>query len=486
MAAAQLPAELVTSFKNVSDQGNKYDTEDSPSDQYYGFLAEIEQFEDEKTKDTLASVQFELVPLEWMESSVLNLKDTLQSQPPTSPATFFVFDDAPLDTIANSLSTTVDNLSEGQWFIITLGRGKVSGSRASPSRPFRSRKTKAFGRVPPSGSLIKLSRRFRPRGRFDNQRIKKILGDLLCQEVGVMDVGQASCNLVYSNAGVPQLYIDVGLPMFPNFASLPPVDPVTGNVLVLNPGPCLLNNPPGILTHWHWDHYTMGNFSTNHAAVCNRDWIVPNQPFGGAGNNFWNAVPIGNRHVMPAALPAAIAGNVNIIQCVAGPGIPPAGFNNSGLAVVVTVDTVNNRRVLFPGDAAFQSIPGLAGIANLRWMPASHHGSDTNLIPLPPALPPIPPPNVANQGRLAYSYGITAIVPVVPGPPANHCYNHPNPPAVAAYIAAGWGAVGNVASTAETGPNSNLPGRGNIMMCNNNLPPVHPNCPFHAFPKILV
>jgi hypothetical protein len=116
-------------------------------------------------------------------------------------------------------------------------------------------------------------------------------------------------------------------------------------------------------------------------------------------------------------------------------------------------------------------------------MVATHHGSDTDLIPLIGATP-IPPPNVANQGRISYSYGING------GPPFGaHCYHHPDAPAVAAYIAAGWGAApALVDSTAETGPNSNVAGRGNILMANNINPPLCGvlNCPFHVFPKLLV
>jgi hypothetical protein len=469
--------ELISTFSKVSEQGIKYNDENSPSDRYYGFLTQIEEITYQGS--TLKwSLQFEIVPFEWMETAVLGMKGSIKSQPPLSPASLLVFDEEDPLIIANTFSINVKQMNEGDWYIITLGRGGLSASRMSLKAPLKPNRTKGMLGIIDKGRLKKLQDRFRPRGKVNVAAIRNMLAQLLCHEVAVMDVGAAGCNLIYDNNGVPQLYVDIGLPMFFNWTSLPLINPATGFIDVVNPGPCLANNPPVILTHWHWDHYTMAAFSNNAAALTNRPWIVPNQLIGPFANNIFLTVAPANRYIMPALLGGVIGGNVQVIQCAA---VGPAnGFNNTGLAVVVTVDAINNLRVLLPGDAAFQCIPGIGGIAGIRWMNAAHHGSDTDLI-----AGMVPLPNVPNDGRIAYSYGIT--------PGGWHCYGHPRPLAINTYHATGWGGAmppgaGRESATAETGPNSGVARRGNIMMSNNVIPPPCgvPNCPFHVFPKQLV
>ncbi|NDY73027.1 hypothetical protein DO021_16555 [Desulfobacter hydrogenophilus] len=473
MASQSIPDKLFSSFQSIAALGKKYDNEDSPTEQYYGFLTKIEDV----SYQAQWSVQFELVPKEWMDVAVLGLKSTVRSQPPASPATLLVFEDASPDDIAKNLSRDVDDIKEGDWYMITLGKGNPAlrlRLRKSSSSPY---KTKACGKFLGIKKSRKLSRRFRARGKISVKAIMNMLAHMQCDEIGVMDVGAGGCNLVYNDNGVPQFYVDVGLPMFANFNSMPPANPVTGFVGICNPGPCLANNPPVILTHWHWDHYTMAHFSNNAAALRNRHWVVPNQAFGGFANNVFSGIAPMNRHVMPGPLPGVLGGNVHVIQCVAL--APAVGFNNTGLAVVVNVDNINNRRALLPGDAAFQCIPGVGAIAGLRWITATHHGSDTNIIAAQ-----IPAAPNAIIGKIAYSYGIR--------PNGVHCYGHPRAAAINAYHARGWGPRGALdePATAENRPNSgeNPRQRGNILMCNNVIPPPCgvANCPFHVFPKTLV
>lgn len=469
VAAGDLPIQLTDVFEKVSGLGAVYDEEDSPSQQYYGFLVEVEEVSYKGGDDKQLSVQFELVPREWMEVAVLGLKESVRSQPPVSPATLLVFDNAAPEDIADALSIDIKDINEGDWYLITLGKG-IQASRLHLKKASKPDGIKASGLRVDFKKNRWLKNRFRPRSRISVKQAIQMLARMQCNEVGVMDVGAGSCNLVYNHQGVPQFYVDVGVPMFPNFGSMPPADPVTGNVLIINPGPCLDNNPPVILTHWHWDHYTMAHFSSNAAALRNRDWLVPNQAFGGFANNVFIGIAPLNRHVMPTPLPGVYGGNVQVIQCVPGGGA--GGFNNTGLAVVVTVDTINNHRILMPGDAAFQSIPGVGAVGGLKWMVASHHGSDTNLIALQ-----IPAP-VAPTGRISYSYGIM--------PNGVHCYGHPRVAAVNDYQARGWGGFIFETATAENRPNSgeNPRQRGNALMCNNVIPPPCnvPHCPFHTFP----
>ena len=482
---AGIPSNLNDAFSAIARKGKVYDKEDSPTDRYYALLTEVEEVVYSEKAKRLWSVEFEMVPFEWMESAVLSQSETTRGLPAAGPASLLVLDDAAPDEIAKALSTAVDEVISGDWYIITLGKGGTAAKRAGTTFPPSVRQTKAKGVKAPQRTARKLNLRYRPVTRFSVAQVKKFLAAIAPREIGVMDVGQGSCNLVYDNQGAPQFYVDVGLPNFPNIGSVPPVNGL-GNVEIFNPGPCVANNPFVILTHFHWDHYAMAQWATNSAALVDRSWIVPPQVAGPAAAAFLlniGAAPNGHLYVFPAVLVGLVGGYVTITQCVPVLGIAMGNLNNSGLAVDIAMDhnLVPNRSLL-PGDAAFQAIPGVGAIGGLRWMTATHHGSDTDLIPLGPS--PIPAPQAANQGRIAYSYGIRG--------GGVHCYGHPDAPAVAAYQGQGWGVGGvgggRVASTAETGPNSGVAGRGNILMCNNVVPPVCgvANCPFHAFPKIMV
>jgi hypothetical protein len=483
---AGIPSQLNDTFKTIASKGEVYNKEDSPTDRYYALLTEVEDVVYSEGGKKLWSVEFEMVPFEWMESAVLSQSEATRGLPPSGPATLLVFDDAAPDEIAKALATPVDEVLSGEWYIITLGKGGAAVKRAGTTLPPKVQQTKAKGAKVPKRQARKLNGRFRPVTRFSLAQVKKLLAALAPREIGVMDVGQGSCNLVYDDQGVPQFYVDVGLPNFANFASVPPANGV-GLFEIFNPGPCLHNNPAVILTHYHWDHYAMARMSTNAPTLVDRNWIVPPQVPGPAAVVFLNnilASANGQLHVFPVGLVGLVGGYVNVIQCVPVPGIAMGNLNNSGLAVVVSMLNLLPSRTLLPGDAAFQAIPGVGAIVGLRWMTATHHGSDTDLIPVGPS--PIPAPNVANQGRISYSYGINGGVGGV------HCYGHPDVPAVAAYQGRGWGVGGvgggHVASTAETGPNSGVAGRGNIMMCNNVIPPPCgvAHCPFHVFPKLLI
>ncbi len=475
-----VPSGLAASYAALAQQGSAYDTADSPTDRYYAFLAEIEVVAASKGTPLQWSAQFELVPFEWMEAAVLSQPDSIRTPPPPSPYSFLVFEQAAPDDLAKALGTTPDDIAEGDWFIITLGKGLPARRVTFPSTRILS--VKASGLKASPAKRIKLKGRFTPRSRFSATALAAILATFVPREIGVMDVGQGSCNLIYDAAGAPLFYVDLGLPMFFNNASRPPVDGA-GNIAIVTPGPCLGGNPPVFITHWHWDHYWMALWSANWAALRNREWVICAQAAGPAVLGLIAGIAAsanGNVIVFPAGFGHLVGGYVTVVQCVPGAGVP-ADFNNTGIAVQVRINDGAQRYALLAGDAAFQSIPGLAAVAGLKWMPATHHGSDTNLIPAPPS--PIPAPYAANQGRLAYSYGINGAAGV-----GAHCYGHPAANAVAAYPPAGWGHAPFVESTAETGPNSGVAGRGNILMGSNVIPPACgvPNCPFHVFPKTLV
>ena len=482
MAAEPLPDRAVALFQAAAQQGQKYDVEDSPSNRYYGFLAEIEDIQYDRGGPVTYSVQFELVPFEWMEVAVPDGSGKRRAPPPTSPTTLLVFDAAPLEQVADALGTTASEIGEGQWYIIQLGRDRLTNAkRKAPYSNGHPDPVMAQGSPVKRQKLAELADRYFPLSAWLVDAIRQLFAPMEPREIGVMDVGQGSCNLIYDDQGHTLFYVDVGLPMFFNFASMPS-DPA-GNVAIINPGPCLGNNPAGprilgIVTHFHWDHYYMLGHAQNANQLQNRDWIMPAQNAGPLINGIINSInlqPNGRVHVFPQGMGVFAALPVTITQCAAVGAIAAHDLNNSGIAVTVRIDDGQMREALLPGDAAYQCIAGIYGNPNLRWLAATHHGSDRNW-QAPPA------PHQANQGRLSYSYGING-----PVPGGVHAYGHPRAMAVANYPP-NWGNPGLVQSTAETGPNSNQPGRGNILMANVVPPPACgvANCPFHAFPKPLV
>ncbi len=489
--SSSLPGPLLDAFNTLGQQGEQFNKEESPSNQYVAFLVELEEAQYKDGGPITFSAQFEIIPKEWVESVLVSQPEKSGRLPPPSPSTDFIFDEAPLEDIANAFKVEPGELVEGEWYMISFGSGLKGAQLKAYGSPL-AKIRKAKGRSCTRTLRRMLLNWYRPIARFSFSKVLAMLDAVHSREVGVMDVGQASCNLIYDENGQPQIYVDVGLPMFFNYASLPPANGI-GNVEVINPGPCLMNNPPGIITHFHWDHYDMLRRSANRQALQDRNWIFPNQNAGPAILNLINDIngrANGSVSIFPAGMANLPAGYVNIIQCVNVGGVPP-DMNNTGIAVVANITKQDHHgndiqlSLLMPGDAVFQSIPGAAAAANVRWMVASHHGSDRYFAPPPPPAPnPImPAPETANMGRLAYSYGINLIPP-----PPTHCYGHPRAPAVAAYLARGWGIPNRVAATAETSPNSGNLVRGNIMMADNVIPPNggHAHCPFHAFPKTLV
>lgn len=89
--------------------------------------------------------------------------------------------------------------------------------------------------------------------------------------VCVRDVGQASFVTLKSAIGECLLHFDVGSPVAFNRHTLPPRpgwplrDPRSGQVA------------PVILSHWDWDHL---HAALQVPALCQRPWIVPDQPLG--------------------------------------------------------------------------------------------------------------------------------------------------------------------------------------------------------------
>jgi len=471
----------------ISDQGEKFNKLDSPKCRYYAFLSKIEDVspKDMPIEDQTWAALFEIVPYEWIESLPEEIWES-KSPLPISPASLIETDETKASDFAEALNANVGEIDEGNWYIIEdiepleegsprpaerVSNGKrIRGKRSRPDGRGKSANTSAGGLAPPPDRRRKLAAKFLPDGALNYTEISNKMGAQVPSAMGVMDVGQASCNLVYNELGNPIFYSDLGVPTpryresIPDFANPKLIEP--------GPGPCLANFPFVILSHWDLDHCLMAECSTNKNDICNLIWLVPRQQIGTEGYNIFRRLNHG--HVWPAdrTNPLVINNRLKIIKCVG------RTINTSGLAVAVKIrlSDRSERWALLPGDATFQFIPGVDDI-HYDWITASHHGSDHEL-----KLRNIPEPRENSRGRIAYSYGIMAN--------GDHCYHHPSPVAMDKYKEKGWGTTDDkVSATAQKGPRSpEIPReRGNIMMCHNTHPPDcgTPSCPFHHFKVVL-
>jgi len=481
---SNMPENIGKLFGMISDQGEKFNVLDSPKCRYYAFLSKVEDVspKDMPIEDQTWTALFEIVPYEWIESLPSEIWDS-KSPLPISPASLIETDETKARDFAQALNSKVGEIDEGEWYILEDIEPLEEGSpkpaeRVSNGGGISAKRSRVEYEGNPVDTGVKgepvtgeneelLEKKFLSEGSFFENKILDKMGAQIPHAIGVMDVGQAACNLVYDIDGNPIFYSDVGLPTRR-------YQPSVQNYGLINPGPCLVNNPFVVLSHWDLDHCLMVEYSLNTATLCDLFWVVPRQRIGAAGNNVLSRLQ--NVHVWPANRINPLQSTNNRIKIIKCNGNT---MNDSGLAVAVNTGQDGDERwVLLPGDATFQFIRGVDDVA-YDWITAPHHGSnsklDTNRIPRPRA---------NNLGRIAYSYGIM---------PDNvtHCYNHPSQNAIQKYTSKGWGPVQNqVSATAESGPRSgeNPRVRGNIMMCNNTTPAAcgRQNCPFHNFKVYLI
>lgn len=290
-----------------------------------------------------------------------------------------------------------------------------------------------------------------------------------CAAIGIMDIGQGGCNLLFDQALEPVLYYDVGYPLGFYRTSLPQT--MRYDLPAFFTGP-IYQNAAGslevVLSHWDWDHWRLGAMPAYLLQTLSAvTWTYPAQPMSPTAQNFIN-YQLGAPNVIAGGTPP------QVIVSGAGPNafsytmykyVPPGGafggvlINNSGLALKVYVDVAAGASslMLMTGDGNFQYLP-LAAKVGLRAIGAVHHGSiahgaSTNL----PAAP------LAGTGYIAYSYGVSSVS-------GNHSYGFPVAGAVTNYQNGGWTAPTEM-STAE-GANLNtifgppVPGGGNVRLGN--------------------
>jgi hypothetical protein len=304
--------------------------------------------------------------------------------------------------------------------------------------------------------------------------------------IGVMDIGQGGCNLLFDRTLEPIFYYDVGYPLG-FFRNTVPVTMQAGNVAFT--GPIFQNTAANlyvVLSHWDWDHWRLGALVAGGQTLAALPWYFPQQPMSPTAQNFVNNTLANPNQIAAGTPPQVIAAGVgaNAFTYTLYKYVPPMGafggmlINNSGLAIRVSVDLAAGQAsaMLMTGDGNFQYLP-LASRAGLTGIAAVHHGSiahgaSTNLPAAPVGAP---------SGYIAYSYGVSSVT-------GNHSYGFPVAGAVANYQAAAWNAPTEM-STAEGAAINNTmppPPQGNVRMGNQGGLPIGGGTSFgpigHALP----
>jgi hypothetical protein len=478
-----------------SGQGAAYNSITSHSGRYYANLTQLhdltaEEQENPPVEQPWWTLVFELVSFELMTSIIEPRQNDSRKRPRDDgsstltgelPYSFLYIENTEASKVAGAFTAKLEDIKEGEWYIVTLNStdsnaidsiwdtntGQAAGAGELSALPL----IKMTGSLISNGAQSTLKALFNVAGYFSLGKLKGWLKTPNpVKGIGVMNVGIASCNLIYDQNGDPLVYFDVGLPngLYANTVPLTTAGGGTPNN-PYNPGPDTDNNPIVILSHWHYDHYSMALVSANAATLHALSWLVPPGTTGPSGHAL--VANLNNRVTWPTLLPGLAAVGIQLYRAQNTANVNDV--NNNGIVMVVDVDygsqQTNHRHALLPGDATYQYF-NTGPIPNLQWIVAAHHGSNFGLnqaqIPAPTSAP----------GKIAYSYGIS--------PALTHPHHLPSILAIPKYQARAWTTE---ASTAETAPRSGTISRGNIMMCGNIQPnPANPNSPFRNFPKTLI
>jgi hypothetical protein len=250
--------------------------------------------------------------------------------------------------------------------------------------------------------------------------IKKVLKRFsrLHLKLAVLDVGQAAASFLFSRDIFPEVYFDLGGPIWKNARTFP-----SGGVQW-----CFSQHPPVILSHWHWDHWAGATYEggINVAKAMKTMWICPDQPTGAQTKKFQAKILAGGGSILlwSDALPPIRYGPISLGRATG------KAYNDTGL--VLLVESPGGRFSLLPGDAAYNNIPGvIASIyksCGLGALVISHHGGSGPVAGVPPY--PIPPPDLQGANVAVYSAG------------DGNTYGHPDLAMVADHSKANWKVVG--------------------------------------------
>ncbi len=361
---------------------------------YFGHVDSIE-LDDEG----VASVKFDAVGAAWFDRVGRRLSEA---------RSLGWLDEAPLALL--ELKVDTDRLrtpfDEGSWWKVSVTDNELE-STIQESLSLYAAGTRRFlsDAQPVEGELaVALTKAFSLDDVEDatEEQIRIALGSPRVDHVLIYDVGQGSASAIseLSNS-TPALYYDLGGGVGSNSRTFP----------TRLKQFCWTKNPPIVLSHWDWDHWSSGN---RDARSKKQTWIVPRQTLGAVHRSFAAGI---QRHgrllVWPNGLKSVVRGCVSIEKCTG------AGKNNSGLAMIVTGP--NGDKVLLPGDARYTAIPSLTPRPTSQFVSivAPHHGGTSGgaYAPTCPALA---------HSRLVYSCG------------NGNTYGHPATRTIANHQGAGW------------------------------------------------
>jgi len=196
-----------------------------------------------------------------------------------------------------------------------------------------------------------------PRG--PGPRLQKFLAEAHeSAGVAVYDVGQGSCQaLIDKKLHIPLIYVDFGGGVKGNSKTFPEA----------LRGFCLTYEPPVVLTHWDYDHWSS---ALRFPRALNTEWFAPMPPGMPIQRAFAAELHIRhNLYLWPEGSVPLIRGkNVLLERCTG------TGTNDSGIAATFYATKLRRRNCLIPGDADYRYIPSVIAKERFNSLCLTHHG----------------------------------------------------------------------------------------------------------------
>lgn len=313
----------------------------------------------------------------------------------SSRAPTFILETQELVFLPFILPEDHDDVDDDAWYevhVLKGGKSRLYYTLFGQSMPV---KIRACGYAP-ANAMAKLSKIFdlTPHERT-SQDIQDVLDTVTgtIDWVSVYDVGQGNANGLCDATETPLAYFDLGGGVGGNSSTFPTAFADF----------CYVQDPPVILSHWDWDHWSSGALFSGAQAL---KWIVPNQALGAAHSLLAAGLhSAGLLYVWPRnGVPHLTSGKMTVHRCT---GIG-AGRNHTGLAMEV-IGPGGEDPILLTGDARYTAIPG-AATGSFTSVIVPHHGADMSSRTVP-----LGPGNVPGAAHTAWSYG------------NGNSYSHPAP-----------------------------------------------------------
>lgn len=210
-----------------------------------------------------------------------------------------------------------------------------------------------------------------------------------------LDVGQASCNSIFSN-GKPLVLFDAGAPLYRNQKSFRAVNRShlpTGSGIVL-------------LSHWDFDHFDLGR---RRQQLQQLTWLAPHQSVGFDALKFQRSLGA-SLYFLQGPYSMTSEG----LQFDLRPGLATNPKDRNGTGYSLRIEDAGGN-ILLTGDAGYEHIDQQL-LVDLAALTVPHHGGAGTAPPIPKALP----------SRAVVSYGNP------------NCYRQPVAQTIDAHCAVGW------------------------------------------------